>query len=44
LKLSEDEMKQLDEVSALPLEYPGWMLPFQDASRLKPAPRPGTNK
>jgi aryl-alcohol dehydrogenase-like predicted oxidoreductase len=44
LTLSEDEMKQLDEVSALPLEYPGWMLPFQDASRLKPAPRPGTNK
>jgi aryl-alcohol dehydrogenase-like predicted oxidoreductase len=44
LKLSEDEMKQLDEVSALPLEYPGWMLPFQDANRLKPAPRPVTNK
>jgi aryl-alcohol dehydrogenase-like predicted oxidoreductase len=44
LKLSEDEMKQLDEVSALPLEYPGWMLPFQDANRLKPAPRPVINK
>jgi aryl-alcohol dehydrogenase-like predicted oxidoreductase len=44
LKLSEDEMKQLDEVSALPLEYPGWMLPFQDANRLKPTPRPVTNK
>jgi hypothetical protein len=33
-------MQQLDAVSALPLEYPGWMLPFQDANRLQPAPRP----
>ena len=40
LKLTEDEMKTLDEVSALPPEYPGWMLPFQGASRLKPVPRP----
>ena len=40
LKLSSDEIKQLDEVSALPLEYPGWMLPFQGASRRQPAPRP----
>jgi aryl-alcohol dehydrogenase-like predicted oxidoreductase len=40
LKLSDDEVKQLDEVSALPLEYPGWMLPFQGSNRLKPAPRP----
>jgi aryl-alcohol dehydrogenase-like predicted oxidoreductase len=40
LKLSEEEMKTLDEVSALPPEYPGWMLPFQGASRLKPVPRP----
>ena len=40
LKLSEQELKQLDEVSALPPEYPGWMLPFQGAARLKPAPRP----
>lgn len=37
LKLSADELKQLDEVSALPPEYPGWMLPFQGASRLDPA-------
>ena len=36
LKLSADEMKQLDEVSKLPPEYPGWMLPFQGASRLDP--------
>ena len=41
LKLSEDELKQLDEVSKLPPEYPGWMLPFQGASRLDPSvPRP----
>src|ERR1700761_7602614 len=42
LKLSPDELKQLDEVSALPPEYPGWMLPFQGASRIDPtAQRPG---
>ena len=40
LKLTAGEIQQLDEVSALPLEYPGWMLPFQGANRLKPAPRP----
>jgi aryl-alcohol dehydrogenase-like predicted oxidoreductase len=40
LHLSEDEIRQLDEVSALPPEYPGWMLPFQSANRLKPVPRP----
>ncbi|MCU1318570.1 MAG: Aryl-alcohol dehydrogenase [Edaphobacter sp.] len=43
LKLTEDEIKQLDEVSALPPEYPGWMLPFQSANRLAPAPWPGIN-
>lgn len=36
LKLSAEEMKKLDEVSALPPEYPGWMLPFQNMSRLEP--------
>ena len=40
VKLNAEEMKQLDEVSALPPEYPGWMLSFQNAARLKPAPRP----
>jgi aryl-alcohol dehydrogenase-like predicted oxidoreductase len=40
LKLSEDEIKRLDEVSALPPEYPGWMLPFQGADRLANVPRP----
>ena len=40
LKLSEDEITQLDEVSALPPEYPGWMLPFQSGDRLGDAARP----
>ncbi len=35
LKLSEAELKQLDEVSALPPEYPGWMIPFQGLDRLE---------
>jgi len=37
LKLSEEDMARLDEVSALPSEYPGWMLERQGASR-RPAP------
>src|SRR5438445_9951637 len=40
LKLSEDEITQLDEVSALPPEYPGWMLPFQSGDRLGVLDRP----
>ncbi len=36
LKLTAEEMKQLDEVSALPPEYPGWMLPRQNQTRLRP--------
>jgi len=40
LKLSEDEIKQLDEVSALPPEYPRWMLFVQNAERLGVAERP----
>ena len=39
LKLTPDELKQLDEVSALPPEYPGWMLPFQSNNRLEPVAR-----
>ncbi len=39
LKLSADEMKTLDEVSALPPEYPGWMVPFQTSDRLENIPR-----
>lgn len=37
--LTEDEMKKLDEVSILPPEYPGWMIPFQNANRLADVPR-----
>jgi aryl-alcohol dehydrogenase-like predicted oxidoreductase len=37
LKLSDEELRQLDEVSSLPLEYPGWMLSMTGADRLKPA-------
>jgi aryl-alcohol dehydrogenase-like predicted oxidoreductase len=39
LKLSAEEMKKLDEVSALPPEYPGWMVPFQNTDRLENIPR-----
>ena len=38
LRLTGDEITCLDGVSALPPEYPGWMLPFQDANRLEPVP------
>jgi aryl-alcohol dehydrogenase-like predicted oxidoreductase len=37
LKLTPDEIQKLDNVSALPPEYPGWMLPFQGADRTDPA-------
>ena len=33
--LSADELKQLDEVSRLPSEYPGWMLERQGQQRRK---------
>ena len=39
LQLSAEEIQKLDEVSTLPPEYPGWMLPFRGANRLKPVPR-----
>jgi aryl-alcohol dehydrogenase-like predicted oxidoreductase len=39
LTLTQDELRQLDEVSALPPEYPGWVLPFQGADRLGPSDR-----
>jgi aryl-alcohol dehydrogenase-like predicted oxidoreductase len=38
LELSADEMEKLDEVSALPGEYPGWMLARQGAERM-PKPK-----
>ena len=37
LKLSAEEMKTLDEASALPPEYPGWMLTRQGAERVPQA-------
>src|SRR3977135_1942286 len=39
LTLTQDELRQLDEVSALAPEYPGWVLPFQGADRLEPVDR-----
>jgi aryl-alcohol dehydrogenase-like predicted oxidoreductase len=39
LTLSQEHIRQLDEVSSLPSEYPGWMLPFQGADRLEPVDR-----
>jgi aryl-alcohol dehydrogenase-like predicted oxidoreductase len=39
LTLTQDELKRLDEVSALPPEYPGWMSQFQGADRLEPVDR-----
>ena len=36
VQLDEAEIKQLDEVSQLAPEYPGWMLAFQGQARAKP--------
>ena len=36
LNPTKEGIKQLDEVSALPPEYPGWMLATQSADRLDP--------
>ena len=33
LKFSDEELKRLDEASALPKEYPGWMVERQSADR-----------
>ena len=40
LNFTEREIEVLDEVSTLPPEYPGWVLPFQGADRLGEAERP----
>lgn len=37
VKLTGDDLAALDKVSALPAEYPGWMLAFQGSSR-RPQP------
>ena len=43
VKFSPEELQQLDQVSQLPPEYPGWMLAVQGAGRLDPnAPRLGS--
>ncbi len=34
VKLSDAQMKALDEISTLPPEYPGWMIPFQASDRV----------
>ena len=39
LTLTEDEVRQLDEVSALAPEYPGWAMAIQGADRLKSVDR-----
>jgi aryl-alcohol dehydrogenase-like predicted oxidoreductase len=39
LTLTQDELGQLDNVSTLAPEYPGWVLPFQGADRLAPVDR-----
>jgi aryl-alcohol dehydrogenase-like predicted oxidoreductase len=39
LTLTPEELRRLDEVSELPPEYPGWMLPFQGADRLEQVDR-----
>jgi aryl-alcohol dehydrogenase-like predicted oxidoreductase len=39
LTLTPDELRRLDEISALPPEYPGWMLQFQGADRLEAVDR-----
>jgi aryl-alcohol dehydrogenase-like predicted oxidoreductase len=36
LELSAEELSTLNEVSALPPEYPGWMLERQGLPRIKP--------
>jgi aryl-alcohol dehydrogenase-like predicted oxidoreductase len=36
VKLTDEEIKSLDEVSQLPAEYPGWMIAFQGQARAKP--------
>jgi aryl-alcohol dehydrogenase-like predicted oxidoreductase len=39
LTLTQDELRKLDEISALAPEYPGWMLSFQGSDRLEPVDR-----
>ncbi|MFF2911285.1 aldo/keto reductase [Paenibacillus sp. NPDC057934] len=36
IELTDEEIRRLDEVSALPPEYPGWMIEHQKSDRLEP--------
>jgi aryl-alcohol dehydrogenase-like predicted oxidoreductase len=42
LRLSPEQVKLLDEASALPAEYPGWMVDFQNSRDPRGTPRPPT--
>jgi aryl-alcohol dehydrogenase-like predicted oxidoreductase len=42
LELSSDHVKLLDEASALPAEYPGWMVEFQNSRDPRGSSRPAT--
>jgi aryl-alcohol dehydrogenase-like predicted oxidoreductase len=42
LHLSPEQVRALDEASALPLEYPGWMVDFQNSRDPRGAARPPT--
>ena len=39
VKLTEDDMKKLNEISALPSEYPGWMVDRQRTDRVLNLPK-----
>jgi hypothetical protein len=39
LTRTHDQLRHMDEVSALPREYPEWVLPFPGADRLEPVDR-----
>lgn len=40
VSFTEEELRRLNEVSKLPLEYPGWMLEFTGSDRLEQWPPP----
>lgn len=42
-QLSDGDLTRLDAASALPPEYPGWMLAYQDAARRPGGRRPATD-
>ena len=44
LKLDEEDLAKLDEISRLPPEYPGWMVSFQGASRVPKPFEPSETK